>query len=62
MSETLAFKILLLCLIGAFWPLIMRGLHRLGFRKEGEVNTTGWKRGVMVIGLAVFLTAFALIW
>lgn len=54
-------KVALLCATAAFWPQIMRGLRRLGLRKETETDSTSWRRGVIVAGVAVVLLLLGLI-
>lgn len=36
--------------IGAFRPQIMRWWRGLGYRNEGEVDTTSWRRGAAIAG------------
>ena len=48
-QQTLLFKVLLFVAIAAFYPQLAKLWRRLGYRKEGEVDTTSPKRIVFVL-------------
>lgn len=64
MTEDQSIRIILggaiMAVLGVFAPQIMRGLRRIGFRRESEVDTTGGANALKMIG-TVFLVIAALL-
>lgn len=56
---TLLMKVAGVCLIGAFWPQIMAFMRKHGYCAEHEAETTGWRRGVKVVGIATLIAFLA---
>lgn len=57
----LVIRVAALCAMVAFYPQIMKLMRSIGYREESEVDTTGWKRGLALLGLTIIGLVFLLV-
>lgn len=54
-------KIAIAIAIFYFWPQIIKGLRRIGFLDERQFDSTNWRRGMKLFGIAFLILIVGLI-